>query len=598
MNTLRLWAARATRDFDLKLFNEGDFRRAVEEKIDTENISKVLYPNDQSDEGKALRLKQQYFFVTCSIADIVRKYKRSTRTSTSFPDNVAIQLNDTHPSIAVAELMRVLVDQESLEWDVAWSHHRADVWLYQPHAAPRGPRALAGEALRALLPRHLMIIYEINHRFLRKVNTSGPATTIGSSGCRSSKRATEAGAHGAPCHRRLAQHQRRRGAAHAAGEGDLLRDFYELWPERFNNKTNGVTPRRWLLYANPRLHGSSRRASARELDRSRFARAAPDRVARRRRRAFSTRSCSESTPTSSIWWPRCASARGSSSPPTSMFVVQVKRIHEYKRQLLAVSAYHRPLPRLKRDPEADFVPRTYIFAGKAAPGYAMAKLHIKLINDIAAVINSDPEVRGQARGRVHPQLRRLAGAGIIPAADVSLQISTAGKEASGTSNMKFALNGALTLGTLDGANVEIRDEVRPDNFFLFGLDTDEVAALLRHAATIRENSSLRSPALQEALALLESGFFSYGERERFRPIVDNLRYHDPYMICADFDAYVECEEEAAQLYRDQRAWARRAVFNIAGAGRFSSDHTIRQYAEEIWSIEPIKVDLGLIADGV
>jgi len=593
VNTLRLWAARATRDFDLQFFNEGDYRRAVEEKIDTENISKVLYPNDQSEEGKALRLKQQYFFVACSIADIVRRYKRRHSTFDAFPEKVAIQLNDTHPSIAVAELMRVLIDDEQLDWDPAWSICERTFGYTNhtllPEALERWPVTL----FERLLPRHLMIIYEINHRFMRQVQTRWPGDadrmrrlSIIEEGARKQVRMAHlatVGSHSvngvAALHTELIKSQ-------------LMPDFHQLWPERFNNKTNGVTPRRWVLYANPRLTRLiTSRIGAEWIDRdlSHLAELS----------AFAD----DEALLDGLWQAKqdnkrdlCALVRrrtGVELPEDGLFVIQVKRIHEYKRQLLACLQIISQYLTLKRDPGADTPPRAYVFAGKAAPGYAMAKLHIKLLNDVAAVINGDPAVRGRIAMTFVPNYGVSLAQAIVPAADLSVQISTAGKEASGTSNMKFALNGALTIGTLDGANVEIRDAVGHENFFLFGLTTTDVAALWASGYDPRAYIA-RSPALQEALELIDSGFFSLGEPRRFKPIVDCLRGPDPFMVCADFDAYLSTEGRAAVAYRDRRDWSRRALRNIIGAARFSSDETIRRYATEIWGIKPEKTDLGSI----
>jgi glycogen phosphorylase len=596
VNTLRLWAARATRDFDLKFFNEGDYRRAVEEKIDSENISKVLYPNDQTEDGKALRLKQQYFFVACSVGDIVRRYKRRHRTFDLFSKRVAIQLNDTHPSIAIAELMRILIDDEGMAWDAAWSVTE-ETFGYtnhtlMPEALERWPVAL----FERLLPRHLQIIYEINKRFLRKVQTRWPADTErldrmsivedhgnGHKQVRMAHLAT-VGSHSvngvAQLHTELVQQQ-------------LLSDFYELWPERFNNKTNGVSPRRWVLYSNPRLTQliSSRIGSdwidrdlrelrhIAQLETDRPFLEALDSVKRANKRDLAV---------------IVRRLTGVELPADAMFIVHVKRIHEYKRQLMACLQAISLYLKLKRNPDLDVVPRAYVFAGKAAAGYAMAKLHIKFINDVAAVINSDPVVQGRLAMAFVPNYGVSLAQSIIPAADLSVQISTAGTEASGTSNMKFALNGALTIGTLDGANVEIRDAVGHENFFLFGLQTDDVAALRRSgydpAAYIE-----KSPDLGEILSLIESGFFSFGEPGRFRPILDNLRHGDHYMVCADFDDYVATEARAAEVFRDPIEWSRRALFNIAGASRFSADETIRQYAADIWSLQPVPVDLALVS---
>ncbi len=597
-NTLRLWAARATRDFDLQFFNEGDYRRAVEEKIDTENISKVLYPNDNSDEGKELRLKQQYFFVACSIADMVRRFKRLHTDFSLFPDKFAIQLNDTHPSIAVAELMRVLVDDEALDWNAAWSIVGKTIaytnHTLMPEALERWPVTL----FERLLPRHLQIIYEINQRFLWQAQLHWPGqpdrlarVSIIEEGPRRQVRM----AHLAT----VASHSINGVAAMHSQliKSDLLPDFYDLWPERFNNKTNGVTPRRWLLHANPRLTRLlSSRIGASWID-------LPELARLRGLASFADdedfldalHAVKQANKRDVVELVRHRAGVGISAD--AMFVIQVKRIHEYKRQLLACLQIVAHYLALKRDPASASVPRVYLFAGKAAPGYQMAKLHIRLINDVAAVINGDPAARGKLAVAFIPNYGVSLAQAIIPAADLSVQISTAGKEASGTSNMKFALNGALTLGTLDGANVEIREAVGPDNFFLFGLTAEEVAAArangYRPDAVIAGN-----PVLEEVLALIASGFFSLGDRDRYRPIVDSLRWEDPYMVCTDFDAYVATEARAAAAYADRTAWSRMALQNIIGASRFSSDATIRQYAKEIWGLESVRTNLALLDQGL
>jgi starch phosphorylase len=594
VNTLRLWAARATQDFDLRYFNEGDFRRAVEQKIDSENISKVLYPNDQTEQGKALRLKQQYFFVACSLGDIVRRYKRRHTTFDLFPDRAAIQLNDTHPSIAVAELMRLLVDEEGVPWERAWELTTA-TFGYTNHtllleALERWPVPL----FERLLPRHLQIIYDLNERFLRQVDARWP----GDAARRARMSLIE---EAEPKQVRMA-HLATVGSHSVNGvaelhtqlvKRDLLPDFHALWPERFNNKTNGVSPRRWLLYANARLTRliTSRLGSAwieRDLTRLRdlehlawdepFLRALAD-VKRSNKRDLAG---------------LLRRTTGVELPADSLFLVQVKRIHEYKRQLLTCLQVMAHYVRLKREPGLDFVPRAYVFAGKAAPAYAMAKLHIKLMNDIAAVVNGDKSMRGRLAVAFVPNYGVTLAQAIVPAADLSLQISTAGKEASGTSNMKLALNGALTLGTCDGANVELHEAVGPENFFLFGLRADEVAHLTRRGYDPRVYIE-RSPVLEEVLALLRSGFWSAGDCDRFRPIVDGLRHEDPFLVCADFDAYGVAENEATDVYREPMDWSRRALLNIAGASRFSADDTIRQYAAEIWGLRPVPVDLGKTA---
>jgi starch phosphorylase len=597
-NTLRLWAARATRDFNLQFFNEGDFRRAVEEKIDTENISKVLYPNDQSDEGKELRLKQQYFFVACSIADMVRRFKQLHTDFALFPEKFAIQLNDTHPSIAVAELMRVLIDDEALDWNTAWSIVERTIAYTNhtllPEALERWPVTL----FERLLPRHLQIIYEINQRFLWQAQLRWPGEgdrLARVSIIEESPRRQVRMAHLAT----VASHSIN-GVAKMHSDlvtTDLLPDFHELWPERFNNKTNGVTPRRWLLHANPRLTRLlSSRIGSSWIDLPELARL----------EALAAHSDDEEL-LDSLHAVKQANKRdltqlvrhrtGVGLAADAMFVVQVKRIHEYKRQLLACLQIVAQYLALKRDPAAAAVPRAYVFAGKAAPGYQMAKLHIRLINDVAGVINTDPAVQGRLAVAFVPNYGVSLAQAIIPAADLSVQISTAGKEASGTSNMKFALNGALTIGTLDGANVEIREAVGPDNFFLFGLTAGEVAAA--RAGGYRPADVIAAdPVLDEVLSLIASGFFSLGDRDRYRPVVDNLRYDDPYMVCADFDAYRTCEARAAAAYTDRTTWSRMALANIIGGSRFSSDATIRRYAKEIWGLEPVRTNLSLVDMGL
>jgi glycogen phosphorylase len=595
VNTLRLWAARATRDFDLQLFNEGDYLRAVEEKIDTENISKVLYPNDDTESGKALRLKQQYFFVACSIADIVKHYKRRHLGFEEFADKIAVQLNDTHPAIAVAELMRVLVDGEGVDWDEAWAITEKTLGYTNHTLMPEALEKWSIPLLERLLPRHMMIIYEINHRFMRQVQMRWPGDIdrmsrmsiideVGPKYVRMANLAT-VGSHSvngvARLHTELVK-------AH------LLPDFHEMWPNRFNNKTNGVTPRRWLLYANQRLsrvlterlgsrwtnHDLADLGRLRGMDQDLELLEQLWRVKHDNKRDLVR---------------LIQAATGISVRPDSMFVVQVKRIHEYKRQLLACLQIIAHYLRLKANPGSIEPARTYLFAGKAAAGYAMAKLHIKLINDVADVINRDPEVSDRLKVCFIPNYGVTLAQAIIPAADLSVQISLAGTEASGTSNMKLALNGAPTIGTLDGANVEIREEVGFENFFLFGLRTQDVRAL-GAAGYDPEAYIARSPALRQAVALIESGFFSLGDPTRFAPIVDKLRAHDPYMVCADFDDYMATEDRAALAFGDKIAWSRMALHNIAGASRFSSDATIRQYATEIWNLSSVPVDPAVLAE--
>jgi glycogen phosphorylase len=592
VNTLRLWSARASRDFDLRLFNEGDFLRAVEEKVQVENISKVLYPNDHTEHGKELRLKQQYFFVACSIADVVSEFKRRHADFRVFPERAAIQLNDTHPAIAVPELMRVLVDQEGLDWDLAWDVTQRTIGYtnhtLMPEALEKWPVAILGR----VLPRHLSIIYEINHRFMRQVNTHWPLDP--------SRMSRLSIIEEGPMQQVRMAHLAALGSHSVNGvaklhteliKRELMPDFYELFPDRFNNKTNGVTPRRWLLYSNPALAQLlSDRLGPNWMDGdlaglsglSAFAEDgalldALGEIKRENKRSLAA---------------LLHQLTGVAVEPDAMFVAQIKRIHEYKRQLLAcleVVAHYWALKSGRAD-RSD-TPRVYIFGGKAAAGYAMAKVHIRLINDIADVVNGDPMTRDRLKVVFVPNYGVSLAQAIIPAVDVSLQISQAGKEASGTSNMKLALNGALTVGTLDGANVEIRDAVGHENFFLCGLTVDQVRDLgargYRPAPFIAAD-----PDLAGALDLIESGFFCLGEKERYAGVARMLRESDPYMVCADFASYAAAMREASEVFRAPREWARRSLFNIVGAGAFSSDATVRAYARDIWGIVPVKADVS------
>jgi glycogen phosphorylase len=592
VNNLRLWAARATHEFDLTVFNDGDYRRAVEEKALSESISKVLYPKDDTTEGRELRLKQQYFFVCSSIHDIVRRYKKQYSGFEQFADKVAIQLNDTHPAIAVAELMRVLLDEEDLSWEPAWEITQKTI-AYTNHtllseALEKWPVSL----FERLLPRHLQIIYEINERFLRQVHIFSPndnerkrRMSIVEEGAEKQVRMAHlavVGSHSvngvAKLHSQLLKSQ-------------LLPDFYEMWPERFNNKTNGVTPRRWLLLSNPLLAASITRRIGRgwitNLDEMKklepfaqdktFLKELAD-IKRRNKQVLAE---------------LVRKRNDLELDPDSLFDVQVKRLHEYKRQLLnclhIISLYRE----IKRDPSLKMVPRTFVFGGKAAPGYAMAKLHIKLINDVASIINNDPSVQGRIKVVFLANYGVSMAETIIPATDVSEQISMAGKEASGTGNMKFAMNGALTVGTLDGANIEIREAVGADNFFLFGHKAEEVRALKEKGYNPGEWLE-RSPALGETLEMLDSGFFSPEDPGRFRPVVESLRRGDTYLLCADFDDYLACQARVSKVYRDPMDWNRRVVNNLANMGRFSSDRTIREYADEIWDVKPVHVELDAL----
>jgi starch phosphorylase len=588
VNTLRLWAARASSDFDLQVFNDGDYRRAVEQKAISESISKVLYPKDNTPTGKELRLKQQFFFVCCSIQDLVRRYKKTHDSFDEFASQVAIQLNDTHPAIAIAEMMRVLLDKEHLEWDKAWDITR-HTFAYTNHTLL--PEALEQWPLpmfERLLPRHLQIIYEINHRFLNQVHIFAPhdqarkrrMSIIGEEGDKTVRMAhlSVVGSHSvngvAALHSKLLTSR-------------VLKDFAEMWPERFNNKTNGVTPRRWLYQCNPRLATLISQQIGtdwiKQLDK--LEGLAP--LANDAGFHESLRNIKHSNKVDLAGYIK--QNWGLIVNPESIFDVQIKRIHEYKRQLLncihIIHLYHQV-----KFEDKEITPRTFLFGGKAAPGYIQAKYHIKLINDIAQTINQDPKIRDQIKVLYMHNYGVSMAERIFPASDISEQISMAGKEASGTGNMKFQMNGALTLGTLDGANIEIREEVGEDNFFLFGHQTEEVLQIKEQGYNPMTFIA-ESQALKNAIKLLESGFFSPSEPDRYHSLISYITELDPYLICADFESYRECQEKASQTYQDQDTWNTMVVHNLAHAGKFSSDRTIDQYAKEIWDVHPVDVTL-------
>jgi starch phosphorylase len=589
VNMLRLWKAEATNSFDFQAFNVGDYYRAVNEKISSENITKVLYPNDEADVGKQLRLEQQYFFTSCSLQDMIRIYLQREKSLDNLHLKYAVQLNDTHPALAVAELMRLLVDEHRMGWIQAWSITQ-NTFSYTNHT-------LLSEALETwsvglfgrLLPRHLEIVYEINRRFLAEVRERWPGdegkaqrlSLIDDGPERRVRMANLACAGSHSINGVAALH------THLLRE-TVLKDFHDVWAERFNNKTNGVSPRRFLLLANPslgeliseslgvgwitdceKLRGlepfaddPSFRARWRDIKQANKLRLA-ERVAR---------------------------YAGTTIDPSTMFDVQVKRFHEYKRQhlnILHVLTLHQ---RLKQNPRADCVPRTVIFGGKAAPGYFMAKLIIRLVNAVAEYVNGDQETAGRLKVAFYPDFNVKHGQVIYPAADLSEQISLAGKEASGTGNMKFAFNGALTIGTLDGANVEIREEVGAENFFLFGMTADE--ARRRKAEGYRPRAIYeRDPELRAALDLIASGALAHGDPRVFQPLVQSLLERDEFMVLADFSTYVECQRRVSLAYRDPEKWTRMSILNVARMGKFSSDRAIREYCREIWDIEPLTISL-------
>ncbi len=587
VNNLRLWSAKATQEFDLDFFNKGNYYAATSKKTETESISKVLYPNDNSPEGRELRLKQQYFFVSASIQDIMRRFKREHTDFNFLPDVAAIQLNDTHPAIAIAEFMKMLVDEEGLEWERAWNITRA-VFAYTnhtllPESLEKWPLNLFGR----LFPRHLQIIQEINARFLREVANRHPGDverlrrmSIFEEGHDPQIRMAHLaiiGSHSvngvSALHTELLKSQ-------------VVPDFYELYPERFNNKTNGITQRRWLRKCNSNL---ARLITSKigdgwitDLDKlKKLEKYADDEKFQLEWREVKRLNKEKLAGL-------IAAEQRLAVDPKSMFDVQVKRIHEYKRQLLNALHVITLYRRIKANPQAPFVPRTVIFGGKAAPGYAAAKLIIKFINSIADVVNQDPQTKGKLMVVFMPNYRVSTAEKIIPATDLSEQISTAGKEASGTGNMKFALNGALTIGTLDGANVEILEEVGNENIFIFGLKADEVAQLKREGYRPRFYYE-ESQELKGVFDLISSGFFSPENPGLFNPIVDSLMNVDEYLLLADFNSYVECQDKVTQLYLNQAMWTRMAILNVARMGKFSSDRTIRQYCDEIWKAKAVKI---------
>lgn len=589
VNTLRLWRAGASEEFDFQVFNSGDYAGAVTDKISSENISKVLYPNDNTSQGKQLRLEQQYFFVSCSLQDIIRNYKRSHANFEQFHEKVAIQLNDTHPSIGVAELMRLLVDVHELGWNRAWFITR-QTFAYTNHtllseALERWPVSL----FERLLPRHLEIIYEINHRFLKEVRSRYPGDPEQVARMSILSEMPEKSV--CMAHLACVGSHAINGVAALHTEllkKDVLHDFYKFWPEKFNNKTNGVTPRRWLLLSNPRLSQLVTSKIGKDwvthLEQLRKLEAYVDDLEFRREWQEIKRACKQELADYILLF------NDVEVDVDSLFDIQVKRIHEYKRQLLMVLYIITLYNRIKHNPQIEVQPRTFIFAGKAAPGYYLAKLIIKLVNSVATVVNNDADVAGRLKVVFLAGYSVSLGQKVYPAAELSEQISTAGKEASGTGNMKFAMNGALTIGTLDGANIEIREEVGAENFFLFGLTAEEVYALKAKGYNPMAYYN-QNPELQEVMSRISAGDFSGGDREEFQPLVNSLMNHDEYLLFADYQAYVECQEKVDAAYRDRTNWTRMSILNTARMGRFSSDRTIREYCKDLWKVRPVHIKL-------
>ena len=588
-NRLRLWAAEAPEEFDFAAFNAGNYDESVNAQISSETITKVLYPNDEQEAGQILRLEQQYFFVSCSLQDMIRLQLQREKNLDHFHEKFVVQLNDTHPSIAVAELMRLLVDEYGMEWAQAWSITRK-TFAYTNHTLL--PEALEKWRLplfQRVLPRHFEIICEINERFLDDVRIHFPGddarlrrmSLIDEDGPRYVRMAHLAVAGSFAVNGVAALHTE-------LLKSDVLRDFYEMWPEKFTNKTNGVTPRRFVLLSNPTMStlidetiGSGwpkDMARLRELEP--FADDPAFREAWRKVKAGNkNRLVGEIKRVAFV-----------DADPASMFDVQVKRIHEYKRQHLNLLHVVSLYKRLKDNPNLEVAPRTVIFGGKAAPGYFMAKLMIRLVTAVADVIGRDPAMRGKLQVVFVPNYNVKNAHLIFPGSDLSEQISLAGKEASGTGNMKFQMNGALTIGTLDGANVEIRQEVGDENFFLFGMTTPEVKEVRRLGYRPRTYYET-NPHLREVIDLIDSGFFTKGDRDVFRPMIDHLLNHDEYMLLADFQSYIDCQARVSAAYLDREHWSRMSILNVARSGFFSSDRAIREYCEEIWKVKPVRIEL-------
>jgi len=586
VNLLRLWKSEAVESFDFESFNVGDYYAAVNEKVISETISKVLYPNDEPEIGKRLRLAQQYFFVSCSLQDMIRIHLLRDGNIKMFNKTFAAQLNDTHPSIAVGELMRLLVDEHGLEWNEAWEITR-NTFGYTNHTLL--PEALEKWPLplfSSLLPRLLEIIYEINRRFLEKIRKRYPndvgrvsrLSIIDEAGEKNVRMANLASVGSfaingvAELHTELLKKT-------------VLRDFYEISPEKFLNVTNGVTPRRWIVLSNPGLSDliteiiGDTWPSSIETELKKLERFADDAGFQKKWQKVKRENKSH---LASVIRERT----GIIIDPDSLFDIQVKRFHEYKRQHLNILHVITLYNRMKSNPKIDMTPRTVIFGGKAAPGYFMAKRIIKLINSVAEVVNNDPDVRGRLKVVFFPDFNVTNGQMVYPAADLSEQVSTAGKEASGTGNMKFSMNGALTIGTLDGANVEIREEVGPENFFLFGLTTEEVNDLKVHgynpASYYKSNSNLK-----ETIDQISSGVFSHGDKELFKPLVDSLLNRDEFMLMVDYQSYVDCQDLVSKAFKDKNNWTRMSILNVSRMGKFSSDRSIRDYCKKIWKVKSL-----------
>ena len=586
VNSLRLWSAKAVDDFDLADFDKGSYVEAVEQKVLAENLTKVLYPNDNTSQGKELRLRQQYFFVACSLRDILRRFRQTNDSWDALPEKVFIQLNDTHPTLVVPELMRILIDHEGLDWDKAWDLTRRSTGYTNHTILQEALEKWPVPMMERLLPRHLQIIYEINGRFLQEISSLYPGdikklqrmSLIDENGERYVRMANLC----------VVGTSSVNGVAELHTEilkKTLFKDFYELWPEKFHNVTNGITPRRWLLKANPSLSqlisesiGDSWITHLDDLKKlEKFSGdanflAAMAKIKRSNKGQLAN-------------WTK--KNLGIELNPDAIFDVQVKRLHEYKRQLMLAIYIVMFYNRLLNDPKYDPVPRQFIFAAKAAPGYYMAKLIIRFIHGIAGVVNSNPKTRGKLSVAFLPDYRVSLAEKIMPASEVSEQISLAGMEASGTGNMKFMMNGALTLGTYDGANVEIHREVGDENMFLFGLRTEDVAKL--RPTYVSKDWYAKDPEIKAALDMIKANVFSLLEPGLFEPILRSLLdYNDYYMLLADLRSYSEAQDRVDAAYRDAKKWNRMSLVNVARSGFFSSDRSVMEYARDIWHISPVK----------
>lgn len=592
VNTMRLWSAKAPASFNLNFFNNGEYIQAVCDRNLAENISRVLYPNDNFFEGKELRLKQEYFLVAATLQDIIRRFKSSKfgcrdpiRTSfETFPEKAAMQLNDTHPSLAIPELMRILLDLERVPWDKAWAIVEKTCAYTNHTVLPEALERWPVHLMEKLLPRHLQIIYEINSRFLQEVAKRWPGD---GDRLRRMSLVEEGGEKKINmAHLCIVGSHAVNGVAAIHSEiikRSTFHDFYEMWPEKFQNKTNGITPRRWLLLCNPSLADAIAEkigeswitdlSQLRNLEKFQNDKALLRTLAKvKMENKMKLAAYIEQEYHVTI-------------DPASMFDIQVKRIHEYKRQLMNILHVITLYNRIKRDPKTKIVPRTVMIGGKAAPGYHMAKLIIKLFNNVSRTVNNDPIVGNRLKVVFLENYRVSLAEKLIPAADLSEQISTAGTEASGTGNMKFMLNGALTIGTLDGANVEMQEELTNDNIFIFGMTVEEVEALGARGYNPREFID-KNDELRQCIDQIASGYFSPEDPGMFKDIANNLTYSDRFMLCADFESYVACQDRVSQMYTNEDAWTRMALMNIAASGKFSSDRTIAQYAREIWGVEP------------